>query len=66
MSDAAPVAASRASRVPLAGMALPVVSAKNVRIIDGGVASDRLAVTALVGPTVTEVVGPTFRHAGRL
>jgi uncharacterized protein YabE (DUF348 family)/transposase len=48
MSDAAPVAASRASRVPLAGMALPVVSAKNVRIIDGGVASDR----RLAAPTV--------------
>jgi uncharacterized protein YabE (DUF348 family)/transposase len=41
MSDAAPAAASRASRLPLAGMALPVVSAKNVHINDGGVASDR-------------------------
>jgi resuscitation-promoting factor RpfB len=44
MSDAAPAAASRASRLPLAGMALPVVSAKNVHINDGGVTSDlRLA-----------------------
>jgi resuscitation-promoting factor RpfB len=36
MTDTAPAAASRASRVPLAGMALPVVSAKTVRINDGG------------------------------
>src|SRR6202008_3459689 len=31
-----PAAASRGSRVPLAGMALPVVSAKTVQINDGG------------------------------
>lgn len=37
MDDTAPIAASRASRVPLAGMALPVVSAKTVQINDGGV-----------------------------
>ncbi|MGB3894864.1 MAG: transglycosylase family protein [Mycolicibacter sinensis] len=37
MTDTAPAAASRGSRVPLAGMALPVLSAKNVRINDGGV-----------------------------
>jgi resuscitation-promoting factor RpfB len=44
MSDAAPVAASRAKRLPLAGMALPVVSAKRVHINDGGLTSDsRLA-----------------------
>jgi resuscitation-promoting factor RpfB len=36
MTDTAPAAASRGSRVPLAGMALPVVSAKTVRINDGG------------------------------
>ena len=36
MNDTAPAAASRASRVPLAGMALPVVSAKTVEIDDGG------------------------------
>ena len=30
MTDTAPAAASRGSRVPLAGMALPVVSAKTV------------------------------------
>ena len=36
MTDTAPAAASRGSRVPLAGMALPVVSAKTVQINDGG------------------------------
>ena len=36
MTDAAPAAASRGARVPLAGMVLPVVSAKTVRIVDGG------------------------------
>lgn len=37
MTDTAPAAASRASRVPLAGMALPVVSAKTVQLNDAGV-----------------------------
>ncbi|MGE2833830.1 transglycosylase family protein [Mycobacterium sp. SMC-4] len=36
MTDKAPLAASRGSRVPLAGMALPVVSAKTVQLDDGG------------------------------
>lgn len=36
MTDKAPAAASRGSRVPLGGMSLPVVSAKNVQIDDGG------------------------------
>lgn len=36
MTDTAPAAASRGSRVPLAGMSLPVVSAKTVQIDDGG------------------------------
>jgi resuscitation-promoting factor RpfB len=36
MTDTAPAGASRGSRVPLAGMALPVVSAKTVHINDGG------------------------------
>jgi uncharacterized protein YabE (DUF348 family)/transposase len=49
MSDAAPAAASRASRLPLAGMALPVVSAKNVHIIDSGVAGDRRLAALNVG-----------------
>ncbi len=38
MTDTAPATASRGTRVPLAGMALPVVSAKTVSIDDGGVA----------------------------
>lgn len=37
MNDTAPAAASRASRVPLSGMSLPVVSAKTVHLNDGGV-----------------------------
>jgi uncharacterized protein YabE (DUF348 family) len=37
MTDKAPAAASRGSRVPLAGMSLPVVSAKNVQLNDAGV-----------------------------
>lgn len=49
MSDAAPAATSRTSLVPLAGMALPVVSPKRVRIIDAGVASDRRLAAATVG-----------------
>ena len=39
MTDTAPAAASRGSRVPLQGMALGVVSAKTVQINDGGVVS---------------------------
>ena len=37
MTDKAPAAAPRGSRVPLAGMSLPVVSAKTVQLNDGGV-----------------------------
>jgi uncharacterized protein YabE (DUF348 family) len=37
MTDKAPAAASRGSRVPLAGMTLPVVSPKTVEINDAGV-----------------------------
>ncbi|MFZ0831727.1 MAG: transglycosylase family protein [Mycobacterium sp.] len=48
MSEAAPAAASRSSRLPLAGMALPVVSPKNVHIDDGGVLAER----RLAAPTV--------------
>jgi uncharacterized protein YabE (DUF348 family) len=39
MTDTAPAVASRGTRLPLGGMALPVVSAKTVRINDGGVVS---------------------------
>ena len=47
--DAAPAAASRFSPVPLAGMALSLVSAKKVHIVDGGVASDRRLAAPNVG-----------------
>jgi resuscitation-promoting factor RpfB len=49
MTDTAPAAASRASRLPLAGMALPVVSAKNVHLDDGGVISDQRIAAPDVG-----------------
>ena len=39
MTDKAPAAADRGSRVPLAGMSLPVVSAKTVELNDGGAIS---------------------------
>ncbi|MEB3071769.1 resuscitation-promoting factor [[Mycobacterium] vasticus] len=52
MTDTAPAAASRGSRVPLAGMALPVVSAKNVRIDDGGV----MRTVRLAAPNVGELL----------
>jgi uncharacterized protein YabE (DUF348 family)/transposase len=49
MNDAAPIAASRASRLPLAGMALQVVTAKNVHINDGGAARDQHLAAPNVG-----------------
>ena len=58
MSDAAPAAASRASRLPLAGMALPVVSAKNVHINDGGVASDQRLAALNVGMLLAAAGAP--------
>lgn len=39
MTDTAPAAADRGTRLPLGGMSLPVVSAKTVQISDGGVVS---------------------------
>lgn len=48
MTDTAPAAASRGSRLPLAGMSLPVVSAKNVQLNDGGT----LRSVRLAAPTV--------------
>jgi uncharacterized protein YabE (DUF348 family) len=52
MTDTAPAAASRASRVPLAGMALPVVSAKTVQINDGGT----MRTVHLPAPTVAALL----------
>lgn len=48
MTDKAPAAASRGSRVPLAGMALPVISPKTVQIDDGG----KLSTVHLAAPNV--------------
>jgi uncharacterized protein YabE (DUF348 family)/transposase len=58
MSDAAPAAASRASRLPLAGMALPVVSAKNVHINDGGRAIERRLAALSVGQLLAAADAP--------
>ena len=49
MADTAPAAASRGSRLPLGGMALPVVSAKTVQINDGGLISSRRLAAPNVG-----------------
>jgi resuscitation-promoting factor RpfB len=56
--DAAPAAAFRFSRVPLAGMALPLVGAKKVHIDDGGVASDRRLAAPNVGRLLAEAGAP--------
>jgi uncharacterized protein YabE (DUF348 family)/transposase len=58
MSDAAPAAASRASRLPLAGMALPLVSAKNVHITDSGVAGHRRLAALNVGTLLAVADAP--------
>ncbi|MGV0624689.1 transglycosylase family protein [Mycolicibacter minnesotensis] len=52
MTDTAPAAASRGSRVPLAGMALPVVSAKTVSIDDGGA----VRTVRLAAPNVADLL----------
>ena len=55
MTDTAPVAAPRGARLPLAGMAVPVVSAKTVRIDDGGV----VATVRLAAPDVGALLAAT-------
>jgi uncharacterized protein YabE (DUF348 family) len=52
MTDTAPAAASRGSRVPLGGMALAVVSAKTVQIDDGGV----IRTVRLAAPSVADLL----------
>jgi len=52
MTDTAPAAASRGTRLPLEGMALPVVSAKTVQIDDGGVVNT----VHLAAPTVADLL----------
>ena len=55
MTDTAPAAASRGSRVPLAGMALPVVSAKTVELDDAGVVRNVHLAAARVGDLLAGV-----------
>ncbi|MET0704461.1 MAG: transglycosylase family protein [Mycobacterium sp.] len=52
MTDTAPAAASRGTRLPIGGMALPVVSAKTVQINDGGV----VRTVHLAAPTVAALL----------
>ncbi len=52
LTDTAPIAASRATRLPLAGMTLPLVSGKTVHLNDGGVASH----PHLAAPTVGQLL----------
>ena len=59
MTDKAPAAASRGSRVPLAGMSLPVVSAKTVQLNDGGV----VRTVRLAAPNVGRSAGGRGRAA---
>lgn len=58
MTDTAPAAASRGSRVPLAGMALPVVSAKNVELNDGGAVRNVHVAAARVGDLLAAIKAP--------
>ena len=65
MSEAAPTAASRGSRLPLEGMTLPVVSPKNVHLDDGGATTDR----RLAAPTVAALlaaVGKPLQQADKV
>ncbi|MBB2772869.1 UNVERIFIED_ORG: uncharacterized protein YabE (DUF348 family) [Mycolicibacterium obuense] len=65
MHDVAPVTASRASRVPVAGMALPVVTPKRVRINDGGVVSERRLAAATVG-RLLDAAGAPLQQTDRV
>jgi resuscitation-promoting factor RpfB len=58
MTDTAPAAASRGSRVPLAGMALPVVSAKTVELDDGGQVRNVHLAAARVGDLLAGLGAP--------
>jgi resuscitation-promoting factor RpfB len=61
MTDTAPAAASRGSRVPLAGMALPVVSAKTVELDDAGVVRNVHLAAARVGDLLAGVGAPLLQ-----
>lgn len=61
MTDTAPAAASRGSRVPLAGMALPVVSAKTVELDDAGVVRNVHLAAARVGDLLAGIGAPLLQ-----
>ncbi len=61
MTDTAPAAASRGSRVPLAGMALPVVSAKTVELDDGGAVRNVHLAAARVGDLLGSIGAPLLQ-----
>lgn len=62
MTDTAPAAASRASRVPLEGMSLPVVSARTVHLDDGGAVRTVTLAAANVGGLL-EAAGVPLRQS---
>lgn len=62
MTDTAPAAASRGSRVPLAGMVLPVVSAKTVQIVDGGAVSTVRLAASDVGSLLAAAGAPLLQR----
>ena len=65
MTDKAPAAASRGSRVPLGGMSLPVVSPKNVQINDGGAVQDRASGRRRTSPALLAAAGAPLIRATR-
>lgn len=62
MTDTAPAVASRSSRVPLKGMALPVVSAKTVQLDDGGVVRTVRLAAASVGALLEAAGAPLHQR----
>ena len=58
MADALPVATARAAPIPLAGMALPVITAKTVHLDDGGVLTDRRLAAPNVGFLLAAIGAP--------
>ena len=62
LTDTAPAAASRGSRLPLAGMALPVVRAKTVQINDGGAISTVRLAAPDVGSLLAAAGAPLLQR----
>lgn len=62
MTDTAPAGTSRGSRVPLAGMVLPVVSAKTVQVDDGGRVSDLRLAAPDVGSLLIAAGAPLLQR----